>query len=103
MCYNLVVIFIRKLIWDSWNVKHIARHDVTPEEVDYLCHNDPLALRGQKKNRLLLIGATEEKRILAVILESHGRGIYYPITAYSADSKDRALYYRLKIKGGENK
>lgn len=95
------MIFIRKLIWDSWNIKHIARHDITPEEVEYTCHNEPLILRGQQKNRLVLIGKTEENRILAVILESQGRGIYYPITAYLAYEKDKKLYKRLKNKGGE--
>lgn len=99
MCYTNIVIFVRKLVWDSWNVQHIARHHVTPDEVEAVCHSDPLILRGQQKNRLVLIGQTEE-RILAVILESQGKGQYYPITAYPADQKDSNLYKRLK--GGEN-
>ena len=59
-----------------------------------------MVLRGQQKNRLVLIGQTEEERILAVILESQGRGVYYPITAYLADKKDITLYTRLR--GGDN-
>ncbi len=94
------MINVRRLIWDSWNVQHIARHHITPDEVEEVCHKFPLTLRGQQKNRLVIIGLTEEKRILATILESKGRGIYYPITAYPADSRDIALYKRLK--GGEN-
>ncbi|MBI2049675.1 BrnT family toxin [Candidatus Roizmanbacteria bacterium] len=92
---------VRKLIWDAWNISHIARHHVTPDEVETICHRDPLILRGQQKNRLVLIGSTEEERILAVILELKGRGTYYPITAYPADKKDIALYNRLKNKGGD--
>ncbi len=28
------MIVIRRLIWNSWNIEHIARHDVTPDEVE---------------------------------------------------------------------
>jgi len=101
MCYSINVLIVRKLVWDTWNISHIARHHVTSDEVEAICHGDPLILRGQQKNRLALIGLTEEERILAVILESKGHGIYYPITAYPADKKDIALYNRLKIKGGD--
>jgi len=94
------VITVRRLIWDLWNIRHIARHNVNSDEVEAVCHSDPVILRGQQKNRVLLIGITDEERILAVILEPKGKGMYYVITAYPADNDDRALYKRLK--GGEN-
>lgn len=100
MCYTIFVILIRKLTWDSWNTAHIARHHVTPDEVEAVCHANPLILQGQQKNRLVLIGQTEEERILGVILESKGRGVYYPITAYNAGKQDTSLYKRLK--GGDS-
>lgn len=90
------MIFIRKLIWDTWNVKHIARHNVIPEEVEALCKNNPLVLQGQSKSRLVLLGYTDEERFLAIVLESQGKGVYYPITAYDASEKDLAFYKRLK-------
>lgn len=102
MCYSISVIFVKRLIWDAWNIRHIARHHVIPDEIEAICHGDPLVLRGQQKNRLVIIGSTEAGRILAVILESKGKGTYYPITAYEPDKKDIALYNRLKNKGGEN-
>jgi hypothetical protein len=94
------VIIVRKLIWDSWNVRHIARHNITTEEVEAVCHGLALILRGQQKGRLLLTGPTEERRMISIVLESNGHGIYYPVTAYDADPKDIVLYNRLK--GGEN-
>lgn len=94
------MITVRRLIWDSWNLRHVARHHITPDEVEEVCHGYPLILRGQQKNRLVIIGLTKERRILAIVLESKGRGAYYPITSYPADSHDIALYQRLK--GGEN-
>jgi len=93
------VIAVRKLIWDSWNISHIARHKVIPDEVEAVCHNEPLVLRGQQKNRLVIIGSTEEKVVLTIILESKGTGIYYPITAYASEDRDIMLYKRLR--GGE--
>lgn len=95
----MFMLFIRRLLWDSWNIHHIANHHVIPEEVEEVCHGEPFILRGQQKGRLVLIGPTAEKRLLAVILEAKGRGVYYPITAYPADNRDKALYNRLR--GGD--
>lgn len=100
MCYNKFVIIVRKFIWDSWNIQHLARHNITPDEVEAVCHNQPIVLRGQQKNRLVLIGETEENLILVIVLEANGKGKYYPITAYPAEKQDITLYKRLK--GGEN-
>lgn len=94
------MLLIRKLIWDSWNIQHIARHSITPEEVEEICHNLPLVLRGQEKGRLVLIGSTEEGRMITVVVEANGYGKYYPVTSYETDASDKALYNRLK--GGEN-
>ena len=94
------MIQVKKLIWDSWNNKHITRHKITTEEVEAVCHGVVLILQGQQKGRLLLTGSTEKKRMISVVLESLGHGNYYPITAYDADSKDITLYNRLK--GGGN-
>ena len=94
------MILIKKLVWDSWNVHHIARHNVIPDEVESVCHGSPLIFRGQQKNRILLVGPTEEKRMITVVLEPKRNGIYYTITAYPADKQDIVLYNRLK--GGEN-
>ena len=90
---------IRKLVWDSWNVSHIARHNVIPEEVEEVCHGSPLLLVGQQRKRLVLIGPTDEKRMVTAILQPQGRGKYYPITAYDASPGTISLYNRLK--GGE--
>ena len=100
MCYTILVVLIKKLIWDSWNIAHIARHHIIPDEVEEICHKNPIVLRGQQKNRLVLIGKTEDRRILGVILESKGRGAYYPITAYPTDKSGIALYKSLR--GGDN-
>lgn len=90
---------VRRLIWDPWNVAHIARHAVAPEEVEEVCHGDPLVQRGYQ-GRVALIGPTSSGRLLAVVLDPEGRGVYYPVTARPASRKERALYRQEK--GGEN-
>lgn len=96
MCYNEIVISIRKLIWDSWNIGHIARHNVMPEEVEQVCHIDPVVQTG-KRGRLLIFGPTENGRMLAVILDNEGeKGVYYPVTAYKASRRLIKIYLNQK-------
>jgi uncharacterized DUF497 family protein len=74
---------------------------VIPEEVEYVCHNDPLVQEG-KKGRLLIIGKTKNDKVLTVILdEEYEIGIYYPVTARTASKRERNIY--IVEKGGESK
>ncbi len=86
------MIFLRRLVWDSWNVAHIARHEVTPGEVEEVCHGEYI-VRQTYDDRLLLIGPTLSGRILAVILDPTKKaGVYYPVTARPASRKECGLY-----------
>ncbi|MBI3330420.1 MAG: BrnT family toxin [Nitrospinae bacterium] len=83
---------INRLIWDTWNVAHIARHHVTPEEVEEVCHGQPVTSRTYK-GRLRVVGPTRRRRLLAVILApTQDEGVYYPVTARPADRKERRIY-----------
>lgn len=87
---------IVQLIWDGWNVAHIARHDVTPIEVEDLCHGDPVGLQSYQ-GRLVLIGPTQAGRMLAAVLEPVGdAGVFYPVTARPASRKERRYYRQQK-------
>ena len=101
MCYSSCVILILRLAWDARNIWHISRHHIIPEEVEEVCHQNPIVQRGIVRNRLILLGMTFNNRLLNVILENRGKGTYYPITAYDASQQDRALYQRLR--GGDKK
>jgi uncharacterized protein len=83
---------IRRLIWDAWNVGHIARHRVTPEEVEEVCHGEPVTSQTYK-GRIRVVGPTQRRRMLTVILApTDEHGVYYPITARPADRKERRHY-----------
>lgn len=61
------MLVIHRLIWNPWNTAHIARHDVTPAEVDELCKAGPLVQEAYK-GRLVASGKTAAGRFLVVIL-----------------------------------
>jgi len=68
---------------------------VISEEVEDVCHEDPLVQTG-KKGRKLIIGPTKEGRMITVILDHEGRGKYYPVTARDTSRKERRLYKQEK-------
>jgi uncharacterized DUF497 family protein len=86
---------VRRLIWDDWNVEHIAAHAVTPQEVEEVCHSNPVVRRTRQK-RLLVIGRTLAGEYLTVILDPEGNGIFYPVTARPASHIERHYYHRQK-------
>ena len=96
------MIVIRRLSWDPGNVAHIARHEVTPEEVEEACQGEPVVQVG-KQGRLLVFGPTRSGRMLTVILDpqSEGAGAYYPVTARPTSRRERTIY--AGERGGEIK
>lgn len=82
---------INKLIWDEWNIEHIAKHNVKPEEVEQVCTDKHLARRG-RRGTYTIIGQTKGGRYLAMVLAPKGSGSFYPVTAREADFKERRLF-----------
>lgn len=92
--YHLVVI-IRRLIWEPANIRHMARHNIDPNEVGEL-HKNFHILKPAPKKRLILLGETETGRVLELVLVPKGKGIYHPLSAYEASPEMTALYKRKK-------
>lgn len=93
------VVSVRRLVWDEWNVTHIARHGITPDEVEQVCRGNPVRLQSYKK-RIILVGPTQEGKIISVVLDPENHGVYYPVTARLASRKERR--YWEQERGGEN-
>lgn len=71
---------------------HIAGHQVTPDEVEELCHG-PHVDGEADKGRIILIGPTVAGRMLAAILDPEAQaGVYYPVSARPASRKERRKY-----------
>jgi uncharacterized DUF497 family protein len=57
-------------IWDDWNTRHIARHNILPHEAEEVIDGDPFDLEVQIVNgeeRVLSIGETKAGRVLMVV------------------------------------
>ena len=94
------MIIIKRLVWDDWNVEHIARHTVTPDEVEEICKTSSQT-EGAKKGRIRVTGRTHSGRIISAFLDPEPEeGVYYPVTAREANKKEREAC-RAWSKGGE--
>jgi uncharacterized DUF497 family protein len=84
--------------WDKDNIQHIARHGVTPNEVEQVFWNDPLdidfdVIGGEE--RWTSIGHTNLLRVLVVVWGMREASVR-PITAIDASSIARTEYFRAK-------
>ena len=92
MRYNLSTLVVRQLIWDAWNTAHIARHNITPEEVEEICQSNPKAEEANK-GRFRVTGITSKGRIISAFFDPEpAEGVYYTVTARDASKKERRAY-----------
>lgn len=88
------MLIIAQLLWDEWNTEHIARHGVTPSDVEEVCSGEPIA-RETYGGRLMVIGPNRADNLLAAILAPRGNDVYYVVTARPAAKKERRIYREL--------
>lgn len=84
--------------WDQANIDHIARHNITPDEVEQVVNNDPFDICQYIRNgeeRLNQIGETNAGRVLVVITTERDNRIRV-VTAHPADRTLRKLYEQWK-------
>lgn len=89
---------IDELIFNQRNIEHIARHNVSPEEVKEVFDGKTLFLKA-KYDRIMAIGQSSNGRYLAVILEKVEDNTYFVVTARDADRKERKMH--TEESGGE--
>ena len=72
--------------WNESNTDHIARHGVTPVEVEEVIAGDPIVLQVQFRNgerRVLCAGRTAKGRTIAVVYTIR-KGRVRVVTAFPA-------------------
>jgi uncharacterized DUF497 family protein len=78
------------VLWGSRNVAHVARHGISPEEVEDVLFSPPLdARRGEREGTFLVFGRTREGRRLLVVISPRLRNAWYVITARDVDQTER--------------
>lgn len=82
------------ILWDPdnnprGNVQHIARHNVTVEEVEEVLQNPKDSDTSRSSGRPVVFGDTRAGRHLIVIYEVVDASAAYPITAYEVPKRKR--------------
>lgn len=91
-----------KLRWSEYRIQHIARHNITPEEVEEAIFQDHhrLIKKYQKSTQFpgkylyLAYGRTKAGRLLTILL-LNAEGIeYIPLTARDMVPSEKQQYFR---------
>ncbi len=85
--------------WDDENKKHLAAHNLSPEEFEELINNDPLDLDFEviaNEDRYRSIGLTNGGRILSAVWTIRN-GKVRAITAFPAGVSDRKAFMERHI------
>ncbi len=92
---------ITVIIWNEANIAHIAKHNVTKEEVEEVIYSANYAVRETYLSRLALIGPTGKGRMLHIVVFPQTPETYYVVTARDADRQEQTIYQQDIEKGGE--
>jgi uncharacterized protein len=90
--------YIPEFDWDEANVRHIARHGIQPQEIEFVIRNDPADVGYDMisgEDRWTVVGHTDQMRILIVVFTMRGK-LFRPVTARNASRRRRVEYLRSK-------
>ena len=71
---------IKGVLWDNWNIEHMARHGVSQSEAEELV-NHPQLKRRTRNGCYAIYGQTDFGRYLVVIVAPRAEGMVYVVTA----------------------
>jgi len=79
-----------RAIWDldddpNGNVRHIAEHDVSREEVEEVLESPAGIETSRSSGRPIAFGETSTGRLIAVVYEEVDEDTVYPVTAYEVE------------------
>lgn len=88
------MIRISQILWDVDSIYHIAKHDVTPEEVEEAVFDGHILILKAKGKRYVLLSRTSSGRHLTVVVAFKFKGRVRIITARDMTTKERQYYKR---------
>jgi len=94
---QMTPIYVDYLIWDDWNIEHVAQHNVTPEEVQRICYTGRSLVRRAGTTRYGLwryhvYGQSENGRYLFIVLDQEAEGTFYVVTARDMSPREKRLF-----------
>jgi hypothetical protein len=93
-------VIITDLEWDDENIKHIALHNVNPQEVEDVCFGFHIS-KKEKKQIYILSGQSVGGRYLNVVVERIVKGLFRPKTAFEMSESYKRRYRRRLRKEGK--
>jgi len=87
--------------WDEENIRHIARHEISPAEAEQVIGNRPRDLESEIRNgeeRVVQVGETDAGRILIVVSTMQGRKVRV-VTAWPSKERLRRYFETQKRNG----
>ena len=90
-------VMVRKLVWDDWNISHLARRQITPEDIEWLLSGmQPRPRFDRGRNGTLAVwGKDKRDRYLLLILAERGERAFYPVTARPMTSREKSRFKEL--------
>ncbi len=90
------------LRWSEYRIQHIARHNITPVEVEEVIYDDKhrIIRKGASsdnypgKHFYYIFGRTGEGRLLSIVLLHIKNVVYVPITARDMDGSEKKNYLK---------
>ncbi len=86
---------IDEITWPQDRIGHIARHGVSPEEVEEVCFGTAFVQRAKSQGEnpvYYVLGQTESGRYLFCVVIQFPDGRGYPITARPMTDKEKRRY-----------
>ena len=90
---------IHEFVWPQDRIDHIARHGVTPEEVEQVCFGHCLVQRAKSRGEnpaYYVRGQTDAGRYLFCVVIAFPDGRGYPVTARSMTDREKRRYRQWK-------
>ncbi|AUB81834.1 hypothetical protein THSYN_13265 [Candidatus Thiodictyon syntrophicum] len=90
---------IDSLVWPEDRIEHIARHHVTPTEVEEVCFGQPLVLRAKSEGNnpvYYVLGPTAAGRYLFCVIIQFPDGTGYPVTARPMTQAEKQRFMQSK-------
>jgi uncharacterized DUF497 family protein len=90
---------IHELVWPQDRIDHIARHGVTPEEVEQVCFGHPFVQRARSEGEnpvYYVLGQSDAGRYLFCVVIHFPDSKGCPVTARPMTDKEKRRYRRWK-------
>jgi uncharacterized DUF497 family protein len=87
------ILYLDALEWDSWNLEHVTKHDVTVAEILEALDN---VVEGKQsyKGRFQVVGTTDRGKVLSIIIGPNPEHptIWYVFSARPASRRERKYF-----------